>query len=617
MLRKAASLLVVMAFVLTSGGYGYAKKLAVINNASGGESPRAAGIADIKNEIRSLEATVGDASLSPRSREDAHLSLQRQRAQLSSLIQKRLSTLRAYLLTIDSAAEKKVVEAEIQKRTSDLRELELDIRRDAVAAASKPSAYAAAPAGLAAPAPPAPRQATTLQSQFDAKVESIVQGVTAETTDNRKRAAANFLTRNTEALAIALISRVASKPIVVSVEESRVDKQVGTSSTSSAGATSLVTKGATPAILGFAVENGALTQSTSGTTITYRGNLVGTLEALRNVGFIESYRDDDAGTRFLRKLSYSFSFDTSRGNPAGTFVGDRQQLSSYSLRFEAINKRDSRDPRYEQKWRELAEGDFQTLVNEVNALVSTIFTSDPDLVEWNRSAQAAIAKQTTAEGIRSEVVRQLNKLPDPEDLSPELKAKLENIGEGMTRFLQNRDKLFEFIENGPLVTFEYNAERRVDLIDLSNFKVVAEGDILKYFGAPVGRTDFTYNGSMTFFNSRPGPGMKRLRDFDHSLQFDIPFQAGDLGSFILSFAGKYKRIMEDETAGEGADTMVVAPKGDIGVGQFKLSIPLKGFRIPVSLTIANRTELIKEREVRGNIGFTFDLDSFFGSLQNK
>lgn len=30
--------------------------------------------------------------------------------------------------------------------------------------------------------------------------------------------------------------------------------------------------------------------------------------------------------------------------------------------------------------------------------------------------------------------------------------------------------------------------------------------------------------------------------------------------------------------------------------------------IPISFTIANRTELVKEKEVRGNFGFTFNLD---------
>src|SRR6266540_892891 len=49
----------------------------------------------------------------------------------------------------------------------------------------------------------------------------------------------------------------AVKKFIVAVDENRPDKQVGAGD-SSAGTTSLVTKGSVPGILGFAVENGAL-----------------------------------------------------------------------------------------------------------------------------------------------------------------------------------------------------------------------------------------------------------------------------------------------------------------------------------------------------------------------
>ena len=47
----------------------------------------------------------------------------------------------------------------------------------------------------------------------------------------------------------------------------------------------------------------------------------------------------------------------------------------------------------------------------------------------------------------------------------------------------------------------------------------------------------------------------------------------------------------------------------------KLEFPAanNGMRIPLSLTISNRTELIKESEVRGQIGISFNLDSLFAS----
>ena len=63
----------------------------------------------------------------------------------------------------------------------------------------------------------------------------------------------------------------------------------------------------------------------------------------------------------------------------------------------------------------------------------------------------------------------------------------------------------------------------------------------------------------------------------------------------------------------------MAPKGNLIVGQAKLTIPVKGsgIKIPLSVTVANRTELIKEKEVRANIGITFDLDAIFARAAAK
>jgi len=66
-----------------------------------------------------------------------------------------------------------------------------------------------------------------------------------------------------------------------------------------------------------------------------------------------------------------------------------------------------------------------------------------------------------------------------------------------------------------------------------------------------------------------------------------------------------------------AGTVVPKTKGDIAVGQIGLNIPIKslGMKFPVSVTFANRTELIKEKTIRGNIGFTFNWDTLFARLK--
>ena len=58
------------------------------------------------------------------------------------------------------------------------------------------------------------------------------------------------------------------------------------------------------------------------------------------------------------------------------------------------------------------------------------------------------------------------------------------------------------------------------------------------------------------------------------------------------------------------NSVAVDRSGTIGLFHTKLTVALKdaGVHIPLALTISNRTELIKEREIRGNIGVTFDVD---------
>jgi hypothetical protein len=133
-----------------------------------------------------------------------------------------------------------------------------------------------------------------------------------------------------------------------------------------------------------------------------------------------------------------------------------------------------------------------------------------------------------------------------------------------------------------------------------------------------GGLDFTANASLTFFNKRPvGPNVQRLRDFDFSANLDKKLDdVMGLGPATLTFAGKYQRLTSNAVAFDG--TVLPNTKGDIAAGQVKLTIPIgqSGIKMPFSITFANRTELVRERETRGNFGFTFDLDTLFARFKS-
>jgi hypothetical protein len=99
---------------------------------------------------------------------------------------------------------------------------------------------------------------------------------------------------------------------------------------------------------------------------------------------------------------------------------------------------------------------------------------------------------------------------------------------------------------------------------------------------------------------------------------DGKFRLRDIANYgapALTFAALYV-YLHQEPLGLGLvafnDAQVNEP-GHIGVFQTKLELPTanNAIRIPLSFTYSNRTELIRETDVRGQIGISFNLDALF------
>lgn len=415
---------------------------------------------------------------------------------------------------------------------------------------------------------------------------------------------------------------------ILDAEEARTDKQVG-SGPASAGTTTLVVKGGVPSVFGTAVENGAAVADVSGTTITFRFNPVGTLNLLSSKGYITGYREseNDPVLRFLRKTSIGLSFDANRGNTPGTFTGDARQISALSFRYEFINERDPRLKRYQKDWEQFVATEGVKFTNEFVASLKALEieppeNNDPDnleafearfkdksLQDWlDETNKKLAAAGSSLQEVEKVIKAQLDVLPISK-FSTETVNALTKFADGFEGYLNSKKKLLDKIAKGKVLTFEYTNSREVTLPDTSNFRFIAST-------GTGNRIDLTANASLTMFNKRPvGMNVKRVRDFQFAGQVDVPL--GDvtgIGQSVLSFAGRYERLMENAVTTTGL--MMPNTNGNIGVGQLKLTIPIKnsGFKIPLSVTFANRTELIKEREVRGNFGFTFDLDTLFARL---
>lgn len=455
---------------------------------------------------------------------------------------------------------------------------------------------------------PVAAQKTEMQKLMDEKVEKVVFELSRARVANRNAADQEFdVRRRAELFALVLAVKNYRKVAVAETEEARLDKQVG-GGDSNAGGTSLVSRGSIPSIVGLAVENGALTQTTSGTTITFRGNPVGLIKALGKAGFVESYDRDDTATQFLRRMSFGISFDTDRGAQPGTFTADQQQLSSYSFRYDILNHRDPRHKSYKSKWDDLAAKEGVAVASALGKVFDRL-SADKIFDDWMKSAKLAINASSDAE-METKVRTEIEKLSTL-SLGSDAEELINSFIKSYSSYLQEHDQVLQAAANGSTITFEYLNQRELNAVDLSTFKVI---------GAltPQGKVNLTFNGSVTVLNKIPaGVAINRLRDFQLSGQADIPLGAGlKTGSFVLSFSGKYQKLQDDVMLPTGS----TAPgtSGGIGVGQVKLTIPVAkgtGVKIPLSVTFSNRTELIQEREVRGNIRITLDLDSIFARFK--
>jgi hypothetical protein len=413
---------------------------------------------------------------------------------------------------------------------------------------------------------------------------------------------------------------------IADAQDARTDQQLGAGPTS-AGTTSLVSRGGVPYALGFAVENGAAVQSRSDTTVTFRINPVGAISALANKGFITGYRqsEKDPVLNFLRKTSFGLSFDTDRGDDPGVFTGDRQQLSAFSFRYEFMNERDPRNKVYQADWEGFVANEGVQLASQIWASTlalndfgtrdSNISFKDPALQSWlNQTNELIAATSGTDINELERIIRSQANLLPVDLVTDETVTAVTGFARQFQAYTKKKNELLDRIAKGRILTFEYTNNRSVSAPDTSNFTFIASTGMAR-------RVSLTANGTLTMFNKLPLPASPsdprpgRIRDFQFAGQADVPFNLGEAGQFVLWFAGRYERLVENASSLGGA--LVPNTKGDIAVGQFGLKVPIRslGIHFPISFTFANRTELIKEKEIRGNFGFTFNLDSILAKFK--
>ena len=226
-------------------------------------------------------------------------------------------------------------------------------------------------------------------------------------------------------------------------------------------------------------------------------------------------------------------------------------------------------------------------------------------------------------------------------MDPAIQTAVDQAAEALFNLAGARNNLIDNVMKSPILSVEYNLINQANqpLVNTgSNTTVTTPGRIPNLsniniiFATPLfhntsnidsksrNYAQLTANLSTTLFNSTPaGSNAGRIRDYQLSGQVDIPSGTiPNIGDATTTFSGVLLALLQQPLGQmvqvNGVD---VNTKGNIGLFQAKLNIKVKntGVQIPISFTYATRTELVKESDVRGNVGVTFNLDSLFAGSQ--
>lgn len=155
------------------------------------------------------------------------------------------------------------------------------------------------------------------------------------------------------------------------------------------------------------------------------------------------------------------------------------------------------------------------------------------------------------------------------------------------------------IRRAPQLSVAYFTTQRKVGVDEHKAEIIFDWGIAN-------KLNLTANGVFEYKDSKVIGGDTRGASF--SAQFRYQVNRNDLQSLLGNKTPVYFDLSAEGSRMSGQNSTIK--------GQAKLTIPLgnTGIAFPISVTVANRTELIKEKEVRGQFGFTFDFSKLVSAL---
>lgn len=439
--------------------------------------------------------------------------------------------------------------------------------------------------------------------------------------------------------------------LIASLDSLRLNKLVasGAGGTSS---TSLVSKVAVPAVIAAGIEYGGILRNTNAAVTTLRANLLGLANVVAGSNqFCSELNWAECGNsaRWLRRLSGSVAFERALEGtteepdsvPVSELLSSNYRVNSWGFRVDLTGANNLDDPQYLKRWnKEIQSLGSSQEAEELTRTINDFFTGpaaetnegasgnqDPPglalYIAWRNASYSQLQGTTDYQEFRTRLAERLDSLVVLLREQPgfDFETQLRGLHRAHVNYFSVRDELLRTLHSHK-ASLEYTNERHDNEPTFSVIRFIYSHQPT---GAPVVLT-LNVAGSV-YGASVLESTTSRFRSFQIAGQLDRRLRAlPNGGHVVLTLAGHYEWI--DEDAPTLLPTMTPAPvtgtplpdeaptpvglKGHIGIVQGKVTLPLgDAVSVPLSVTFANRTELIAESRVRGQIGLTLDLDSFF------
>ncbi len=429
-------------------------------------------------------------------------------------------------------------------------------------------------------------------------------------------------------------------------ENARLDKQTG-SSPSSAGTTSIVSKGIAPQFLSLAVEDGALAQTDSQSVATFTANALNVARLARGDHYfpycaaLDSSCESTAA-RVLAGLSASVSFNTAAGQSSSTatdsssnstvLTGSARQLSAWGARYDfnarkPVTAKDAVDKIKTTDGRQYFEGVVAAMVPLREA--KDPVTGDRPYVLWLDKYSALIksaADEKAFQDLLTEAADALIQIG--KRYVPAFQDKVDSMLTAMATYFGQRDKALDALIDKVTYSVDYKDNRPADQPAQSTLTLIVSGR-----PDAADKWQVTFNGSGSWYDDPPAQAaVQRFRDAQAALQADFALTGTTSPLGVSVSAGFYFQYQADNAlltipsgdlapgtsiALPGSASVLLKTKGSIAIGQIgaTFSVPNTGIKIPIAVSYSNRTDLIKASDVRGHLGVSYDLDSLFAGQQ--